>query len=345
MKLKKWICLLLAAMLLVAFAGCGHIYTKAMTVDGEEISAGTYLMLQLTAYSEAKGLVADTEQDVLKQKVEEQDATQWINNRTEELCRDFVAVKKLAAEKEVALSEESSTYIDQYIDQYWPTMESYYAENGVGKDTFRSVLENDELRAALFEAEYAEGSEKAPSKEEITTYYGDANAHIRAMVIYITDETGAAISNLSDVQGVAQEMLTSLRAGEDMTAVATEQMPVVHELLGTEDYDASTAASEVSSYYIAYEDESATFTEEFLTRLKGEKVGTFGSFENDTMILVYEKIDTFETDDEYTQMRSTIIQEMKQDEFDEYLKGVADGYTVSKDSGAINYLSPNKIVV
>ncbi len=43
-----------------------HVYTTVMTIDGVEISSGLYLMMQMTAYSEAEGYMEDENGNVLK---------------------------------------------------------------------------------------------------------------------------------------------------------------------------------------------------------------------------------------------------------------------------------------
>ena len=72
MKLKKFTGLLLCAALALSMAACKFTTPAVvMTVEGEDIPAGLYLMYQYQAYSSAKSKLEDKSAKVLKSEIEE----------------------------------------------------------------------------------------------------------------------------------------------------------------------------------------------------------------------------------------------------------------------------------
>lgn len=370
MKLRKWGVALLSLLLVVALTGClGKIYTKALTVDGEEISAGLYLMMQMQAYSDAKGLAEDSEKDVLKQKIEGQSAKEWIREHTLEYCVNYVAVRRLCAERGIELNEANAQTLKTEMAS-WGTYEVFYAQNGIGKDTVRDFLEAQFLSTQLFEEMYKEGGELAPTREEIEEEYGDKNGHVRFVVLNMLDELGEELEGREEALEYLEEMIEKLNDeeaefsfndavrqdipiveailtpltdedGEELDPYETEPLEIEYDDDG-EEIDPST----IGTYYISYTpDENGVYSEEFLTRLKEEAVGTCGFYDVDGMVLVYEKIETFQDDDQFDNNRDNIVAEMKQDEYTEFVKDYAADYTITWVPGAVWYLNPDKIKV
>lgn len=372
--------LLMAVIMVFSLAGCGHIFTTAMTIDGEEIPAGMYLLMQYLTYNEASGLVEDANTDVFEQEIEGEKAEDWIHTQTEEKLRRYIAVKRLADEKGITLSEENKTELES-IMTYFDSMADYYAKLGVSADTFREYLVVDYLRLQLFDELYGEEGEMAPTREEVAEYYGKENAHMRLIYIPLQDPyTGGELENMQEVRDAFDAMAESVMSGEktiqqaaideyaniiDLTyaAYAADEDEELDEaetgaeetLPDEETGEEETADGEeteeeaepdgITNYTLNYEnDESGVFTAEFIEKIKGEPVGTIDVYVTDTALILYEVIPTFEKDSDYENVRETVVTEMKEEEYEEYLDEVGATYSLEKVPGAEWFLNPKKQV-
>ena len=104
MKLKKFTGLLLCAALALSMAACKFTTPAVvMTVEGEDIPAGLYLMYQYQAYSSAKSKLEDKSAKVLKSEIEGVKAEEWIHNETVASAKRYVWVEKAFAEAELEM--------------------------------------------------------------------------------------------------------------------------------------------------------------------------------------------------------------------------------------------------
>ena len=88
----------------------------AMSVDGYDVPAGLFIYYTLQSYSEAasqlqqKNGTEPSVDDVKSTNIEEQDSTDWIQNKATKYCKDFVAVQKefelIGGEENLIISEK-----------------------------------------------------------------------------------------------------------------------------------------------------------------------------------------------------------------------------------------------
>ena len=117
MKLKKFTGLLLCAALALSMAACKFTTPAVvMTVEGEDIPAGLYLMYQYQAYSSAKSKLEDKSAKVLKSEIEGLKAEEWIHNETVASAKRYVWVEKAFAEAGLTFTEEEQASIDSQLD-------------------------------------------------------------------------------------------------------------------------------------------------------------------------------------------------------------------------------------
>ncbi len=342
MKLKKIVSLLLAAVLAFSLTGCvGNLYEYAGTIDGEEITSGLYLMAQFTAYGEAENKVENPDKKVLSQKVEGQSATSWIRNRTEDLLRRYVLVQRMAAERDMTLSEENKSAIEQNM-QYWSMLASYYEDNGISQDTWGRFMANQYLADQLFMELYGKDGEFATPDSELMKEYEEKNAQIRSISIPLTDTESNPVANAEEVKAYVEGLVKELKGGATLETIAETKLEAAYTLLGRE-FDPATSGA-INSSFIAYEQENFdVYSEEFLKTLQEQKVGDFGMYATDTYVLLYEKIPVFASEDDFAAMRDNVIRGLRTDAFDEYLKETYSQFPVSWRFGVRWYFSPSKI--
>lgn len=338
--------------------GCGeNTYAYVGTIDGQALPAGMYLNLQYNAYTEAEGLVADEldEDDpaaeegieVLKQKVEGQSAKAWIDARTEELCRKYTAVDKLCAEKGIVLGEDNRSYMEQ-MGSYWSMLAEGYESNGISQDTYLRNLANSMLEDELFLHMYGTEGELSPGDDELKTSYAEQNAHLKYIMVPVNtvaadDEESQDLTD--EVMPLAEAMEKALAAGKDFEEVAAS-LEEVYGLLGRT-YNADTATSAITDSYVAYalpeDEEDTTYTPEFRAGLKDAKEGDTGIFKMDSIIMVYQVIPSFESEEQFEQQRDSIVRSLYQSEFEDWLADIYNAYEVKWTFGARWYYRPSKI--
>ena len=348
MKKTRWLSLLLAVALCLSFTGCiGNFYENAGTVDGREISSGLYLCLQYDAYSEGKALLEDTETSPFEQEIDGVKFADWVASRTEEKMRQFVCVERMAAEREVVLSENSRNYIEQ-MNSYWDMVKDRYAQNGIGYDTLMLTMTNDMLTDELFLQMYGQEGELAPSDEELRKEYEEKYAQIEYVMLphtTVTEEGTEGEDKLDEVTAVAEEMKDRLEAGEDLQEVAEEGLQEVYELVDRE-YTEETAGNSVATAFVEFEgpEDDEFYTPEFREGLVTMDEGEWGVYTMGNLVLLYTRIPTFADDAAFEEARDTVVESLYSESFDEYLQGIYADYPVAFEPGARWYFRPQKIV-
>lgn len=342
--MKKTLAVLaLALVLALGLTGCiGNFYESAGTINGTDISGGLYLMAQYNAYTEARtNEQIDAEKDLLKQKIDGVSTSEWIKTRTEELLRRYVAIRALCRERDIELDSTGQQNIQQ-MQQYWTYLEDTYANNGISYETFTRYLTVDELSRQLFNDLYAEDGELAVPDEELKKQYGEEYAHIRAYSIPLNSLT-EGVDVAADVLALAEKLPAKLEGGMTLEEVVTTELGPIYELTGRE-FTADTAADSIYSNYIQYApDNYDTYSEEFLAKLKDQKVGDYGIYNMGSTVILYEKVDTFEDDEAYQTERENVLSKLKSDEYQDYLAAIYDTYDVEWLPFVRNYYRPSKI--
>ncbi len=346
MKVKKLAAALACVMLAALTTGCmGQIYDVAGTIDGREIPAGLYLMMQNDAYSEAKGLRENTDKDVLSQKIEGQSARSWIKAKTEEKLRRFVLVERMCAEREIVLNDENNQYLEQ-MASFYESSKDKYEENGIGLDSYMRDMANSMLDGQLFEVLYAKDGERAPDEAELKKQYEEQYAHVRYIMVPTSSLSSEDVDATEVARAAAEEMKERMEKGEAMEDAAADGLKQVYEATGRE-FTEETATNSISTSYIEYDqadNEDATYSPEFLAALKAQKPGDVGTYEMSSSILVYEKLPTFESDEQFDEVRATVVQNLCRDDYDAYMASLYNAYTVQWVPGATVFLRPDKIV-
>ena len=342
--MKKTLAVLAVALVLaIGFTGCiGNFYESAGTINGTDISSGLYLMAQYNAYTEARtNEQIDPEKDLLKQKIDDESTSAWIKTRTEELLRRYVAIRALCRERDIEMDSTGQENIQQ-MQQYWSYLEPTYTENGISYETFIRYLTVDELSRQLFTSLYAEDGELAVPDEELKKQYGEEYAHIRAYSISL-NSLAEGVDVSADVLALAEKLPAKLEGGMTLEEMVTTGLGPLYEVTGRE-YNPDTAAGSIYSNYIEYApDNYDTYSEEFLAKLKDQKVGDYGVYNMGGTAILYEKVDTFADDEAYQAERENVILKLKNDEYQDYLASIYDTYDVEWLPFAREYLSPSKI--
>ncbi len=167
---------------------------KAMTIDGYEIPAGVFVYNEIYAYNNAAYTVYAQDgtypsvADVKAAKLDNLDATDWIQNKATEFCIDFVATEREFEKIGGQLSEDQLTEIDLAVSS--SAENTLFSENGVGEESIRKIIENSYKQEEVFKHYYGLDAEKGCSEDELKDYFKDKTARVRYFSVNLEDNEG-----------------------------------------------------------------------------------------------------------------------------------------------------------
>ena len=175
----------------------GNGTKTAMTIDGYEVPAGVFIYNEIYAYNNAaytlyaKNGEYPTVDDVKKANIESMDASDWIQDKAVDFCKDFVATEKEFEKIGGELSAEDLLDIKEGVSQQLTN--SLFADNGVGEDSLRAVLTNSYKQNAVFKHYYGLDTEDGCTEEELKEYFIDRTARIKYFSVSLTDDAGEPV--------------------------------------------------------------------------------------------------------------------------------------------------------
>ena len=343
MKLKKFTGLLLCAALALSMAACKFTTPAVvMTVEGEDIPAGLYLMYQYQAYSSAKSKLEDKSAKVLKSEIEGLKAEEWIHNETVASAKRYVWVEKAFAEAGLTFTEEEQASIDSQLDTIWANNEALLAANGIGRENYRRFYECEAKYEKLL-AEYQDGESDKITDAEAKKYMDETYSRIQTLVLPTTDADSAALPDekLEELNALAAQLADDLNAGGSMDELGPETLEQAFEIFGRE-YAEDTASSYMSKSFLTAE--STSYSEEFVQGVVAAEVGAAGVYDGYSVPMIYQKIANYEDNDDFTaNYKTTILSEITSAAFSDKVEEETAAYAVTEDASAVKTYSPSKI--
>ena len=217
------------------------------------------------------------------------------------------------------------------VDSVWKSYGESYTLMGVNRDSYQKMLEYTAKTGDLFQHFYGEGGELAPTEEEYKQYFNDNYDRTRAVSYAKTsvdtmteDELAAAEAELEEGETLpesgkaqAEAALARLQNGEDMITIIKEMEAEQESEEETADGE-ETAEEETdpSEYDNVVSVSNTSVPEVYRTGSHAMAVGEVKIIESDNYYYVVEKLELDPDGSELTARKSSLLQEMKSDEFD-----------------------------
>lgn len=340
MKLKTRIaCALLAGGMAVSMSACSKNYEWVAKTEEYQMGPGVYMGLLLNSYMTALDQTQDKDTPILKQTIEDKNASDWIAENAQELVREYFAIEHQFDEMGLILNSDEQTSIESTASTYWEYQSSLYEDNGMSQESLKSMLTNSYKQQMIFQKLYdTDGLEEVP-ESELQEEFKNNYLKTTFYPLALTDSSGNAVSD-EDKAAIKERLntiLTKAQQGEDFydLILADEKEAAgegtVHEHTGTE-HDSIFSKSDAD--YLP---------ENFYNSLKAIGIGEYGVFEVEGYMVVAYRGELPLEGDEYTQYRSTLLSSVRSEDFYNKLQEWAKDVQVTYADGALKTFTPKKV--
>ncbi len=345
-KIKSVLAVALCGALCLGLAGCGKDQTVVSAGD-YKASAAIYVLSQMNALNEVSSQDGydSTLEDVWSNQIEGQSMEDWVNNRALDLCREYVAVSKLFADKGLSLTEEEQTGIDNSMENF-SLYEELYTQIGVADSSYQDYLTFNNQYQELFLNRYQEGGEAAVSEEDLRSFYCDSFDEVKLLSFSYTEPSEDASSDTSTdtaetedtspeaVQATAQGYLDRIQGGENVDDVI-----YAYQQSTASDPSTVTRNDSVDNITVIPADghNTTTYSDDVINQMVAIAPGEstlIQDSDNSCYYVVY-KMDQDTNTEYYDANRDNILYEMKYDEFEQYLIDYANNEMGASVNGMI----------
>lgn len=372
----KIVSLLLAVMMLFTAiaSGCSIGKEWSYKANDKELAIGVYIYALYNAYSRAEGYAEkldkydSTSDSWLDMEITDDDgntevARKWIKDQAQTLCLEMLAIEaeleRLGATADEAMLEnltgaaESNwnfgTTYTQYIGYVTPlskTLEPY----GISYDSFKEVTAvfaaNEEK---LFEALYLEGGEQEVTKEELTKYFEENYVRYSYLPVALNEATideatqeskNVALSDakIKEITAALDGYAKEVNAISDTAKAAEASEKLISEYMTANEIDESAL---VTNTGVRNETNAGDELDKAIAELGEGKATTVKVGEGDSAVYYYVfRYNMQAAKDDYLTPGTndeTIIAKMKEKDFTDYLKDLADKLDYEKSSAVDGY--------
>ncbi len=354
-----------AAAILCA-AGCSGDTKWSFKTDKETLASGVWIYYTFDGVNAAFRKVQESNPTATIQtynfndeKIEGQSAVDWIRNYAEESCLEYLTLTSLADRYGIKAETEKYDSNKSTLAESYKTMNKNYSnlyeKLGVSEDSYVKAQIYGETylnyKEALFQKIYGEGGEKEVKDEEIKTYFTENYISYYYATCELTEtnsETGEKqdkedkekyIQHFNDYQ----KMLNAGKSYEDVTAQYKVDFETETPATGT----ATAPAKEFEEH----EDESET-SKEISKLIREAEVGkpVVKTIE-DRLYLIYRLDVSKRVDDLVGEAKSVdfitrddVVKEMKNDEYEQFLKDEQKNLSYEKNSACLDRYSVKRTI-
>lgn len=351
---KKIVSAALTVAMLLTLSACHGKDEVAVTIDGRDIKSALYLNALIDCDSEARSRVdeetaAETEKNETSEESETSEETdyysktldglsfaEYVKTKAIERCKEYVFYQKLVDDKVISLTDDEKSEAEYSAEYYWTNYGySYlYEANGVSLETYKNAFLYSYYSNAYFKSLYGEGGEKEVAKKDIKAHMLDNYALAYTLsATYEDDSTDEEKEALkTKLEGYAKR----LKDGEEFEKIYMEFNGLTEkDHTHTEKED---GPKDEHATLLADKDSDSQFASEDFDEVYEMKVGNTKIIESEdgTGLTLYMRLDINSDAYYLTYLTDTILYELKEKEFDDFVAGKTEKYTVEENGFAIN---------
>lgn len=310
--MKRILCAVTALTLFITLlTACGGPKT-ALHIGGAQVSSEIY-----TYYY-----------DLVKRSPEQYPGDAREN--TISLCKEYVAVNTLAAERSITLKTEREAAASAWVNQQWKFFSTYYTGLGISKQTLMKVRENEARRELLLEAYYGANGLQPVAEDALKDYFSKHFVVFKSINGYLTDTNDAGESvalsddRIEEIKKQFNTMADSISKGTSIEEANTKYLESQN----------STSVGEFTASVI--NGGNTDYPEGFYDQVVAMKNGDVKVITLSTFIYVVQKLDALgEKGSYFTQYRTDVLQSMKEEDFQKLLQERKDSFEVEEKGGVL----------
>lgn len=325
------------------------------------------------------------EEDIFTKVIDGKSYSDWIIEDARKGVLRYVGIQRQCEEYGIALSEEEIADISKAVNAQWEDTTiayyglgfenwgQYYESMGIGKDSFKELSLVDALNEKLFLHYYDKGGEWAVPEDEFVEAANEEYAAYNLISFQYVDYRGDVLvteAEYQEVKDMGKEYADRINSGESMIDImhdyylfsaqnkarkeAEDEYTVEKaEGLSKEEY-ADKAVSEVTvdkaesekEFDELISKENSVLTDELTEYLFSLPYdGKAYVYEGTTSVYVVVRKPVTALENWETEYRSTILRNIKGDEFDSKMDIMCQNYSVEQNDYLVNTkYSPKKII-
>ena len=317
--------LLCAAMLICVCCSCNQSATKIiMTVAGEEVPAGIYILYIKSAIGELEDKIAEDEYegDKWDYTVDGQAADQWVKDQALQYTLELIAVEHEFEKRDLSFTAEEQSNIDYMCNYYWMYFGASYEKMGVSFTSFERVQKGSYLSQKILLSQYGEDGTDPIPDEELKTYMEENYMRLNHILISSQKDDGSGEQlegdELSEAESKADKLFELAKAADDIAFIE-----LIKE--NSADYDSESDTESSLELGMISPIEDSGYVEEFEKCAAELEIGGTDMCKSDYgwhIIRRYAMFDdgVVELDD----YRDSVIINMKEDEYNDSRSEWAD---------------------
>lgn len=348
---KTTAALLFSTAFCLIFASCGSDTTWAARAGGKTMPAGVYILSQISAYYDAQDKLAQTAdasassqspsqqlKETLQSDVEGRTGSEFITDEAMQSAKRYFAAEKLFDELGLSFTQDDETILSQNLKLVWQYSQAFYEQNGVAQSSVEDVNRNYMKQNKVFSAVYGEGGEKELSDADYEAYWKETRARVRYMEFKRTDDTGMPLAQeeADKLKAKADAYLARAKAGEDIDKLAAEYRKE------TDPADESGEPTPGQNDAILTKD--STYPSKILTdEMFGAPLNEARLVEDASYYYVAMRVDPMFDRTGFENAKTSMLREMKQDEFNAWLAEQASGIEIEYNQASMKRYTPEKL--
>lgn len=374
---KKLTAIALAAVMAVSASGCAD-QSWSYKTDDVSLTTGTYIYNLLNGYYEADALIESPDEvdDHLKAEVKGSDSDEvktvekYAYDVADETTKRMLAVESLFTEYGLTLNETEDTAARGYADQVWSTSKKTLEGYGISQDSFNYCYAEYSVKyGQVFDYTYGKDGSRYVKDDELRKYFNDNHTGYAYFTVSMaeTDEDGNSVAKSADEMKKTESDLNkyadlinkdgktyfdavsayikdysaevdptysgAFKNGEAATGLDDDTSLIIEGLKEGEAKVVKTGEDATTLFYFLYRPKNTELEDYFdetstSTDYNGKK--------NEDGVLIYD------LKSGYT--RYTLLDEMKGDDFKDFLKERAASLNIQKNDAALKKYSPKMFI-
>lgn len=314
----------------VTLSGCSASVSTALTVDGEDIPAGVYILYSGYAYNNAYVKLTEEQPDLdttvegfdySAQTVDGKPFMDYVKQEALNYCKRHVAINRMYDSCGINSDAKDLEDLSDSINAQWDynvsdwsgtftylkgcsTLSDYYESIGVSKASFKQVNTDLFRVSEIFDYYYSEGGIQEVPKDEIKGWIDENYSLVRYFAISTNDSEGNPIetpSELAILENLANDYAEKLNDGGSFKEVYNLYQDYQKLKNSTEEEAADsieTAEDDRTDddFNSLISKSSTSPSEEFVTALFEQTKNTAAVFKADTAYYVVQRLDILETE-------------------------------------------------